>query len=288
LAALLKKLRVEAIILNLSSDVKFAGIAAKAAGIKKIIYRRGLPVPVVNNIMNRFIFRRILTHVIANSRAIKARILQNNLTLIPENKITVIYNGVDAPVDAPTPDPIPLFSQAHGVLIGSAGRLSKEKRQEALIDMAGILHRKNLDFSLFIAGKGNLLDSLNRQVMEQGLGKVVVLPGFISNIDMFYHAVDIFILASTWEGCSNAILEAMQHGLPVIAFDNSSFRELVEHENTGFLARDGDVADLADKAEILIRDPDMRKRFGAAARDSISIKFSREKSLDLLENLLCS
>ena len=50
LAYLLKQLRAEVIILNLSSDVKLAGIAARLAGVKKIIYRRGLPVPVNDSV----------------------------------------------------------------------------------------------------------------------------------------------------------------------------------------------------------------------------------------------
>ncbi len=283
---LFRKLNLDAVILNLSTDVKLAGVAAKIAGVKKIVYRRGLPVPVSNNILNRFLFRRVLTHIIANTLEIKKRILTKNPQLVQENKITVIYNGIDPLAGTEQYSDNELTKDMHGVIIGSAGRLSEEKRQDCLIDMAGLLLRKDLDFSLLIAGDGNMLQSLKTKVTQLGLEQHVFFPGFVANMNGFYNSIDIFALTSSWEGCSNAILEAMQHGLPVVAFNNSSLPEMIENNINGFLAENENVDDLADKMELLIRNDHLRKRFGIAAIERMRNKFNKQKNIDLLEKLL--
>ncbi len=286
ISRLFKKLNVDAVILNLSTDVKLAGIAAKIAGIKKIVYRRGLPVPVSDNMLNRFLFRRILTHIIANSLEIKKRILAKNPQLVQENKITVIYNGIDPPAGTEHQPDHNLTKDTHGIIIGSAGRLSEEKRQEYLIDMARLLLRKDLDFSVLVAGDGNMLQSLKNKVKQLGLEQHVFFPGFVTNMTGFYNSIDIFALTSSWEGCSNAILEAMQHGLPVVAFNNSSLPEIIENDVNGFLAENENVEDLADKMELLIRNDHLRKRIGIVAMQRMSNKFNKQKNIDLLEQLL--
>ena len=77
----LKSRHIDTIIINLSEDLKIAGPAAKLAGVKNIIYRRGSAIPITNSVFNRFLFRYILTGIIANSQQTKNTILQNNYAL---------------------------------------------------------------------------------------------------------------------------------------------------------------------------------------------------------------
>ena len=83
---LLKKANVRTIIMNLSRDVKVAGPSAKKANVKRIIYRRGSAIPIRNNILNRFLFKNIVSEVLANSVATKKTVLENNPNLFPEEK----------------------------------------------------------------------------------------------------------------------------------------------------------------------------------------------------------
>jgi glycosyltransferase involved in cell wall biosynthesis len=229
LTLLLRKLRVRVIFLNLPSDVKFAGISARLAGVEKIIYRRGSPVPVRNTIMNRFLFRHVLTHIIANSEKVKQNILQNNPEMVNDQKITIVYNGIDGSRSLQAGPCREAKDDLHGVIIGTAGRLSQEKGQEWLIDMAGILRDKGLDFTLVIAGEGPLKDPLIRKTRSLGLEDNIHFKGFIADMDEFYCSLDLFVLTSHWEGCSNVILEAMDWGLPVVAFHNSSVLNWYRH-----------------------------------------------------------
>lgn len=57
--------------MNFSADIKTAGPAAKLAGVARIIYRRGSAIPIKNSLLNRFLFKRVLTDIIANSEATK-------------------------------------------------------------------------------------------------------------------------------------------------------------------------------------------------------------------------
>lgn len=286
LSYLFRKLRIQVIILNLPSDVKFAGIAARLAGVKKIIYRRGSPVPVKNSLMNRFLFRYVLTDIIANSGQIKQSILQNNPALVKVEKITVIYNGINGSLPV-----IPRMSDANAVrdnriVIGAAGRLSPEKGIEYLLRMASLLKDKKREFKLIIAGDGPLKGTLIRKSNDLGLSENVYFKGFVPEMDLFYNNIDLFVLTSAWEGCSNVILEAMYQGLPVVAFNNSSIPELVINMKNGLLVKNEDTGDLAGKVEQLMSDPALRLRLGEAGKQTVREKYDMNRCFDQLMKLI--
>jgi glycosyltransferase involved in cell wall biosynthesis len=283
-----RKLGTDVIILNLSSDVKMAGIAARLAGVKKIIYRRGLPIPVADNFMNRFLFRQVLTSVIANSEDIKRKILYNNQNLIAPEKIQVIYNSIDESEDH-LPDKLAaVFQNCRGVVIGNAGRLSREKGQTTLIRMATQLKARGIEYSLVIAGEGDMKKVLTDMVKKAGIEKQVSFIGFLGNMDHFYASLDIFVLTSLYEGCSNTLLEAMHHGKPIVAFNNSSIPEIVEHNVNGLLAENENLEDLCDKVAQLAGNKDLRIKFGKAGSLLLREKFSMQQSLRQLEELMKS
>jgi len=85
----------DAVIFSLPSDLKSAGSAARLAGVKKIIYRRSSALPVKNSLTNRLVFRKIITHLIANSKETKRTVLANNKRLFNSSRIVIIYNGLD-------------------------------------------------------------------------------------------------------------------------------------------------------------------------------------------------
>lgn len=286
LAMMFRKLQIGAVILNLPSDVKLGGIAARLAGIKKIIYRRGSPVPVKNSLVNRFLFRHILTHIIANSDQVKKNILLHNPNLVRENKISVIYNGIDGGLKVPIHSPGSREEGTHGIVIGSAGRLSREKGQKWLVNMASVLKNKGLDFTLLIAGEGPLKDTLMGRSRDLNLSDCVRFLGFVVDMDNFYRNIDLFVLTSAWEGCPNVILEAMHQGLPLVAFNNSSLPEIVIDNYNGFLVKNEDERDLAEKVEVLIRDSSLRKKFGEAGRQIVYEKYKLFESYDQLTALI--
>jgi len=286
LACRLRKLGVGVIILNLSSDLKLAGIAARLAGVKKIIYRRGLPLPVANNVVNRFLFRNVLTTIVANSQDIKRQILYNNKNLVTPEKILVIYNCVDESEDRLPEASAVTFQSNNGVVIGNAGRLSREKGQTTLIRMASKLKAREIDFSLVIAGEGSMKKTLTEMVKHAGIEKHVSFIGFQGDMDRFYSSLDIFVLTSHYEGCSNSLLEAMYFGKPIVAYNNSSIPEIVENNVNGLLAENENLEDLCDKVARLVADRELRIKFGKAGSMRLKEKFSMQQSLRQLEDLI--
>jgi glycosyltransferase involved in cell wall biosynthesis len=98
-------------------------------------------------------------------------------------------------------------------------------------------------------------------------------------VPLYLSASDFFVLPSKLEGMSNAILEAMAAGLPVVANRVGGNVELVRHNKTGFLCMQGDSSTLANAILKLIRDAELRKQQSKAARDLAMSEFSMEAML---------
>jgi len=196
LRALFRKENPDILILNFSSDIKAAGIAAKFAGIKNIVYRRGSAIPIRNTFLNRWLYKKVITQIIANSEETKRTILQHNPNLVPLEKIEVIYNGLDLEQfdNQPVYEIYPRKDKE--ILIGNAGRLVPQKGQKYLIEMASALKMKNINFKILIAGDGPLESSLKQLAANAGVEDHVVFLGFVSNIKAFMENIDIFVLNS--------------------------------------------------------------------------------------------
>ncbi len=89
----------------------------------------------------------------------------------------------------------------------------------------------------------------------------------------------VFALATNWEGLPISILEAMRAGLPVVASDVGGVREEVVEGQTGFLVPRGDVGATHDRLGLLLADPTLRERMGAAGRRRYEDLFSLDRML---------
>ena len=279
---ILKKYKIDIIILGLSQDLKAAGLAAKLAGVRQIVYRRGLDKPIKNTFINRFYFKNIISKVIANSEAVKRSLLARNDSLIKLSDIHVIYNGINF-VNGYCKNNTNL-STSH-IVIGNVGRLVEEKGQKYLIELAASLKQLPIDFVIRIVGAGKMRLQLETYAKRLKVGSSVVFMEYQYDTSDFYEDIDIFLFPSKSEGSSNALLEAMAHGKPVVAFNISSMPEIVDDGITGFLVPFGDIKSMAEKVSLLINNEGLRKEMGEQARKKISSKFDFEKNLRLLEDL---
>lgn len=281
-----KRSGVNTVIINLSSDLKIAGIAAKLAGVKKIIYRRGSAIPIKNTFLNRFIFKHLVTEVIANSEETKRTIVQNNPKMFDFSKIHVIYNGID--MDEFNKSELqPIYKHGKGFhLIGNSGRLVHQKGQKYLIDLALILKNKGYNFKILIAGDGELHSQLKQYATNLGVQDEVVFLGFVKDIRAFMDQIDVFALTSLWEGFGYVIAEAMACAKPVVAFNNSSNPELVKNKENGFLVPFPDINSFAEKIELLLNDTELRNNMGEKSVQIFHNNFTIDKTIEKLEKLL--
>lgn len=283
LSRFFKRNNIQAVILNLPSDLKVGGVAARIAGIKKIIYRRGSAIPVTNSISNRLLFGNVVSGVIANSQETKNTILQNNKKLIQPERIKVIYNGLD----------IPELDQQHNkkrgnIIFGNMGRLVEQKGQDILIEIASLLKEKMEAFKLIIAGEGRLKESLLQLAEEKRVRQYIEFQGFVEDTWSFMQSIDVFLFPSRWEGFGYVIVEAMACGKPVIAFNVSSNPELIKNGFNGYLVPPGKVNEFADKAWALATNPDLLHKLGSNGKNFAEKNFRLLKTVNEVENFIFS
>lgn len=239
LARLFKREGVDALIMNLPADLKVAGPAAKAAGVRRIVYRRGSALPVRDSLLNRRLYGRVITRLIANSEATRRQVLINNPNLIPAERISVLPNGLDvAAFDAallaagPRPEAPP---GGRPFLIGNAGRLNRQKGQHLLLHLCRRLLDAGLDCGVVIAGTGEREAELKELAASLELGDRAVFPGFVDDLSPFWRDIDLFVLTSLWEGFGMVLIEAMLARRPVFAFAVSNIPELVFEDGAGVI-----------------------------------------------------
>jgi glycosyltransferase involved in cell wall biosynthesis len=286
IAGLLRKENPNVIILNFSADVKTVGMAAKIAGIPNIIYRRGSAIPIRNTFLNRYLYKNIITRIIANSLATRNTILQNNTKLFPPDKIDVIYNGFNIREFDDMPKEELYERQGDEVIIGNVGRLVEQKGQKYLIDLAVVLAQKDISYRILIAGEGSLESSLKQSARDAGVSERIIFMGFIANTKAFMDNIDIFVLPSLWEGFGYVLAEAMACKKPVVAFNISSNPEIIDRDVTGFLVSHTNIDELAEKVEMLIRNPNLRASFGLAGRRRVETVFNIARTELNIEELL--
>ncbi len=283
---LLHREKIETIIVNLSTDVKVAGIAAKLAGLKKVLYARGIAKPINDTLVNRFLFERILTGVIANSRETKRVILQNNTSLVDPDRIHVIYNGIDLNRFSTRSLQPRHLQKRDEVILGTAGRLETVKNQQFLIQAARLLKDRGVAFKLMIAGEGRLREDLQQLANSLGVGEKVHFLGFVSDMPQFMAEIDIFVLSSLYEGFGYVLVEAMAAERPVITFNDSSGPEIVAHRQTGILVPRDDLDEFVRQVEYLAANPHIIQQYGRAGRQRVEENFTIQHSLENLERVI--
>ncbi len=280
-----KTKNVETVVMNLPSDLKVAGIAAKIAGVKNIIYRRGMPHPLRNTRLNRFLFQKVLTHVIVNSEEIGRSLGDVNKSWFPTSKLVLVYNGVDT--TAPLIPQAPLYTRVGDeIILGNAGRLVDQKGQKYLLEMVHLLKDENIKVKLLIAGEGDLKEELMQLCREYDIRNEVVFLGHVDDMNAFMSSIDIFVFSSKFEGSANTLIETLYFRKPIIAFDVSSNPEIVIDEQTGLLAEPFDVDDLADKVKRLINDKDLQEKFIENGSKLLVQKFDSRKNLEVLRRII--
>lgn len=202
---------------------------------------------------------RSSARIVANSEQVRAYIVAKYRA--PARRVDVIYNGVDTQrFSAKRP------TLGDGPIVVAAGRLVTQKNFALLIDAAARLRHLVPSARFRIAGGGPQGDALGEQIRAAQLEGCVELLGERGDIEAVFRQADVFWLTSSWEGLPNVVIEAMAAGLPVVATDVGGARELFDSGQEGFLVRPGNVDDLVYYGGALLRDADLRRTMGQAAR----------------------
>ncbi|KKR49033.1 MAG: Second mannosyl transferase [Candidatus Magasanikbacteria bacterium GW2011_GWC2_40_17] len=152
-------------------------------------------------------------------------------------------------------------------ILGTIANFYKTKGLSILLNIFQELVKTNDKLRLVIIGNGPEKNNLEKQIKENGLEKKVVLTGILSDAYKYLKAFDIFVLPSIKEGFPYALLEAMAAGLPIVATKVGAIPEIIEDEKEGLVVSPQNNQELKEKLEILINEPDLRKKIGESAKE---------------------
>lgn len=147
------------------------------------------------------------------------------------------------------------------------------------------VHREQPSARLVMVGDGPDRAEAEAYAREQGFDEAVRFTGKQLNVGSVLACTDVFLLPSATESFGLAALEAMAHGVPVIASRVGGIPEVVRHGVDGFLAEKGDVDTMAEDSLTLLRDRTLRKNFGESAKMRALSTFAQGPVIDQYEAL---
>ncbi|WP_324827748.1 glycosyltransferase family 4 protein [Qipengyuania zhejiangensis] len=175
-------------------------------------------------------------------------------------KAVVIPNPVEVPQE--------LRARPDSKVVVGVGRLTHQKGFDRLIDAFARVADDHPSWRLIIWGEGPLRQQLERQASRTGLADRITFPGVSDRPAGWIEDTGIYVLSSRYEGFPNALLEAMQGGLPVIAFDCPyGPADIVTDHRDGLLVPEGDVDLLGQAIGKLMANREISTRFAASARE---------------------
>lgn len=149
----------------------------------------------------------------------------------------------------------------------TAGRLEPVKDQTMMIEAFGAFHKSHHDYQLVIYGEGPMRETLQRQINSLGLQDAVVLAGRTNDLWNKIACAECFLLTSEYEGMSNALIEAMCLGLPVVSTKVAGATDLIKDGENGFLIDVHDKENLTKRMTILADSPEQREQMGQRASE---------------------
>ena len=231
-------------------------------------------------------------HVIAVSHAVK-----NNLsTVIPENKISVIYNGLDySSLSSNQILKKKLSLNPNHLIIGMIARVHPWKGQSYFIDLAAALLQKKKTITFIMVGDaypGNeyLYDELEAKIDLLGLKRHFINLGYREDITAILNTLDLFVLPSTApDPFPTVILEAMACKKAVIATAQGGALEMIEHQVSGLHIPLNNAQKASEIISPYLYNEKLRKTMGQVAQKKVNACFSltsfEKKILHLLTNL---
>jgi len=221
--------------------------------------------------------------LVACSEGLKNRAL----SFLPSVSIDVIPNGVD----------LEQFylaetnQKSETLKLLTVGRLSVTKRVEILIDVAELLYRQGCKLHLTIVGGGDLENNLRKMVLKKNLGDIVEITGRVESEKMpqLYRQNHIFISATIQEGMSNAMLEAMASGLPIVTTPCEGVKELIA--DNGIVVEQAKAESIANAVKSITENEKLYDKMCSEARkqaENFSWKSVADKYLNYYDGIINS
>lgn len=164
----------------------------------------------------------------------------------------------------------------------SVGRLSPEKKMPDLIDVYKLVNLKINDTHLDIIGDGVDKEIMEQKILRENLALKIKLHGYQDKdyINKCYLNSSIYLMTSKTESFGLVLVEAMSYGIPCIAYDTAEgANDIIQNNYNGFLIKNRNEHDMADKIVSLLNDRKELKRLGENAKKT-ALKYSKKEVLE--------
>jgi glycosyltransferase involved in cell wall biosynthesis len=234
--------------------------------------------------------------VVANCEEVRQQLIKEG---VPDGKVRTIYNGLDpARVQAAQADRkeilagLNLPETARFVTIMANMRAhvwnpepACYKDHPTFLRAAQRVWEKVPEAAFILAGEGELKEKTQELARDLGIADRTFFIGRCQNVGEVLSVSDVCVLSSSAEGFSNAILEYMAAGRPVVATDVGGAREAIVHGETGYTVPPGDHERMAQHIVSLLLDQETARSMGESGRRRVNEKFSTVKQLQNVESL---
>ena len=265
---------------------------AHIAGVPRIIER-------LSGLGSAFMFDKTPVDAIVCSTD---RVYEKTLRRYPHKFVTRIYNGVDTGVFHPNYTDMGLRNElainSSDVVIGYLARISREKRQHAFLDIFARINRIQKHTKLILAGNAHDNDyrkSVEKKIRALNLETSVFLIDGTEHPEKIINSFDISVLYSGrykktdgsvhvhQEGLSNAVLESMAMGKPMVVTDSGETRTLIQDNINGFVVDIDDMNAFYEKLLYLIKNKPLWNTMGSRSVKIVEHSFNLSRMIDHYE-----
>lgn len=266
-----------------------ARIAARLAGVKVVVNTKhciDAPKKGVRKLAGASINGRLSDRIIAVSNAVKQNIIESG---IPENKVEVIYGGIEGVKEISGEEKAKLRESLsiskEDIVVGIVARLAEVKGHVYFIQAADIISRIAKDVKFLIAGIGPKEKELKDLVLEKGLQERVVFTGYVEEIEKIYNIIDINVITSISEALCLSLIEGMCLGKPCVGTDTGGIPEVIRDGENGLLVPVREPEELAEAILKLIKSPELRKTMGEKGKEIMAQNFKADAMTRKIEGV---
>jgi glycosyltransferase involved in cell wall biosynthesis len=267
-----------------STDSWLAAIATRLVSPRLPIVRtRHISAPVRVSTANSWLYARAARHVVTTGEQLRRELIDN--LGVAEEAATSIPTGIDTTRFRPRDKAMAraqLDLDTNAFWVGIVATLRSWKGHTYLLEALEQIPDPRV--KLLIVGNGPQREALEVKVRKLGLSERVRFAGEQKDVVPWLQALDVFALPSyANEGVSQAVMQAMLVGLPIVTTAVGSMRDIIDNRQTGLIVASKDSVQLADAIQSLHGDPAAAQMLGERARIFALEHCSLERMLDRME-----